>query len=82
MQSGVREYIPGDIARVFKILRVRDSWISVKDRLPREIGWYTCVWNCETIDHLYWGGEDWVNSSNMKIGPISHWMHDPELPKF
>ncbi len=75
------EYIPGDLYYVFKVLGLQDSWFSVEDRLPRKMGWYICVCNCE-IDHLHWSGANWWSKNSIKIESISHWMYDPELPKF
>lgn len=66
------------------------GWISVKDRLPENDGWYlTCV----RMEHLgntpqivcslfFWKKyKRWENADEVYNGKVDYWMPIPKLPK-
>lgn len=76
----------------WKIVRAEKDlgWISVKDRLPEDDGWYlTCV----RMEHLgntpqivcplfFWKKyKRWEDADGLYNGKIDYWMPIPELPK-
>ena len=63
------------------------GWISVKERLPDEEGWYFA---CLEVDghprfvrtsYFDVGRHKWLDEDDEEIPVISHWMPIPELPK-
>lgn len=59
-----------------------DSWISVKDRLPDEDGWYlVCKHNRVRVAE--WCKDCWYNESDLPIDDcaITYWQSLPEPPK-
>ena len=57
------------------------QWISVKDRLPEEIGVYATLsktYNIRYYECLNWTGNAWDCSFGAKI---THWMPLPEPPE-
>ena len=66
------------------------EWISVKDRLPEENGYYLCevcfssVSDCKSYRRmiLYWEDNVWIDMPNcFKTRKPTHWMPLPEPPK-
>lgn len=58
------------------------QWISVKDRLPDEDGWYlVCKHNRVRVAE--WCKDCWYNESDLPIDDcaITYWQPLPELPK-
>ena len=96
------EAIPGEDDRNFVLRQIRNGWcmgyeqaekelgwISVKDRLPEDDGWYlTCV----RMEHLgntpqivcplfFWKKyKRWEDADGLYNGKIDHWMPIPKLP--
>jgi hypothetical protein len=59
-----------------------NQWISVKDRLPDENGWYlVCKHNRVRVAE--WCKDCWYNESDLPIDDcaITHWQPLPEPPK-
>ena len=66
------------------------EWISVKDRLPDENGYYLCevcfssVSDCKSYRRLilYWEDNVWIDMPNcFKTRKPTHWMPLPQPPK-
>jgi hypothetical protein len=63
----------------------KEGWISVKDRLPKEAGWYIAYGdskyaNMRFTRTLCWNGRWW--SDVMGAGfCVTHWMPLPQPPK-
>lgn len=56
------------------------EWISVKDKLPKEPGYYLVCWSLPigpAIDIVYWRGKTWARGNQR----ITYWMPLPEPPK-
>lgn len=60
------------------------GWISVKDRLPKERGWYfTCINHYGTPQALgvtYYDGKEWLDDDDSTEN-VDYWMEVPKLPK-
>jgi len=60
------------------------GWISVKDRLPKERGWYfTCINHYGTPQALgvtYYDGKEWLDDDDSTEN-VNYWMEVPKLPK-
>ena len=59
-----------------------NQWISVKDRLPDEDGWYL-VYKHNRVRVAEWCKDCWYNESDLPIDDctITHWQLLPEPPK-
>jgi hypothetical protein len=59
-----------------------NQWISVKDRLPDEDGWYL-VYKHNRVRVAEWCKDCWYNESDLPIDDcaITHWQPLPEPPK-
>lgn len=58
------------------------GWISVKDRLPEENGWYfTCVEQAgvaQCVGVTYFDSKEWTDDDSTEL--VDYWMEIPELP--
>ncbi len=66
------------------------KWISVKERLPQENGYYLCVVCTSAVNQrkeyrrmiLFWEDNVWIDMSNcFRTRKPTHWMPLPEAPK-
>lgn len=59
-----------------------NQWISTKDRLPDEDGWYL-VYKHNRVRVAEWCKDCWYNESDLPIDDcaITHWQLLPEPPK-
>lgn len=59
-----------------------NQWISVRDRLPDEDGWYL-VYKHNRVRVAEWCKDCWYNESDLPIDDcaITHWQPLPEPPK-
>ena len=59
-----------------------NQWISIKDRLPDEDGWYL-VYKHNRVRVAEWCKDCWYNESDLPIDDcaITHWQLLPEPPK-
>lgn len=68
--------------RIQHDVQLVSQWISVKDRLPNEDGWYlVCKHNRVRVAE--WCKDCWYNESDLPIDDcaISYWQSLPEPPK-
>lgn len=60
------------------------GWVSVKDKLPKERGWYfTCINYNETpqaLDVTYYDGKEWLDDDDSTEN-VDYWMEVPKLKK-
>lgn len=65
--------------------RASDQWVSVKDRLPENIGYFLTAlknnnpnWHDEITNTVsLWHGDHW---GNILAGDVTHWMPLPQPP--
>ena len=56
-------------------IKIEWQWISVKEKLPNEKGWYLVYTKEKKIEILRFDGD--INDA----GVVTHWMSLPEAPK-
>lgn len=57
------------------------NWISVKDRLPKDLSWMLVLEASTDCAIAYWTGERWSADRETPLGEVTHWMPLPEPPK-
>lgn len=60
------------------------GWISVKERLPEDEGWYLVHFNnseCCDIDYFDKSINRWTGDEINEPSDVDYWMPIPELPK-
>lgn len=58
----------------------KHSWVSVKDRLPKETGEYL-TWNGVGVNQNYYAPDLNYNNGFNNPYPVTHWMPLPEPPE-